>query len=324
MRDEQANLADCLQGLLGLTGKPKIWIIDDGSTDGTAAIAADFAARESRLHVVAARPLARGWRGKTNALASGLEFVESPWILLVDADSRLSPDSAARALAHAQHHGLDAVSLAATQVATKLGEDLLVPGVFWFLDALLGDWHTAATGGPAVAAGQFLLVRTDALHAAGGFAAIRGATLDDVELMRLLRDHGGRTGFVRAPDLLQVRMYDGGRAAAAGWRRNLAVILTGKGRVLGATLALLAATLLAPALALWPTLTGAGSWSSIGLYGSGVAASAINRWSGGQRIWTALLWPLEALRFGLVLGNAERDRRLGRLTPWKGRAIALD
>ena len=45
VRDEQANLSDCLQGLLGLTGGPKIWIIDDGSTDGTAAIAADFAAR---------------------------------------------------------------------------------------------------------------------------------------------------------------------------------------------------------------------------------------------------------------------------------------
>ena len=268
--------------------------------------------------------MTQDWRGKTNALASGLEFVESPWVLLVDADSRLAPDSAARALAHAQRHGLDAVSLAATQVAARLGEDLLVPAVFWFLDALLGDWHIAATGGPAVAAGQFLLVRTGALHAAGGFAAIRGATLDDVALTTLLRNHGGRTGFVRAPDLLRVRMYDGGRAAAAGWRRNLAVILTGKARRLGATLALLAATLLAPAVAISQPLAWGGSWWSLGVYGLGIVASALNRWSGGQRIWTAVLWPLEALQFGIVLCTAERDRRLGRLTPWKGRAIALD
>jgi cellulose synthase/poly-beta-1,6-N-acetylglucosamine synthase-like glycosyltransferase len=319
VRDEERNVAACLAGLLSSPGPIELLVIDDGSGDATPRIVAAClsAARNARL--LRARELPPGWRGKVNALATAFDMVRTPWTLLVDADSRVQPEAPVRALAHARANGLAAVSLAARQEAGSFGEDLLVPPVFGLLDFLLGSWSRAAAGGPPVSSGQFLLVSTEALRAAGGFEAIREATLDDVALIRLLRGNGHRTGFVRAPELLSVRMYDGLRSALAGWRRNLAGFLGAEGATMLAILVLLmlpAATLAA--------LAGAGQGTALaGAYLLGFAASAANRISGRQRVLAALLWPVECFVLAMVLALAWRDRRAGQLPPWKGREIRL-
>ena len=60
VRDERLNVAGCLESLLGQTAWPRVRVIDDGSTDGTAEIVAGLAAAEPRLELLAAGPLPEG------------------------------------------------------------------------------------------------------------------------------------------------------------------------------------------------------------------------------------------------------------------------
>ena len=218
VRDEEENLGDCAASLLGQLGGPALRVIDDGSTDRTPEILAGLAGREPRLTALRARPLAAGWGGKVNALASGFDGVSTAWILLTDADTRHQPELLARAHAAAAEHRLDALSLSGRQTTAGLGEALLTPAAYALLDLLLGDWRPYARGeGPTpIANGQYFLVKTEALRTIGGFAAIAENPLDDVALATRL--DGGRLqggGFLRASDALQVSMYRGARAPSA-------------------------------------------------------------------------------------------------------------
>ncbi len=321
MRDERLNVEGCVATLLAQTAAPGVWVIDDGSTDGTAGLVAAMAgsmpAGEPRLKLLAAGPLPPGWPGKVHALWVGSRGVETPWILSTDADTRHAPDLLARAHAAAAERRLDAVSLAGFQEARGLGENLLVPTVFALLDAFLGDWEAVADGaGPAVANGQFILLRREAWEASGGFASVKDAPIDDVALAAGLRAHGFRTGFFRAAGL-RIRMYRGFREAARGWRRNLGALFSH----LPGTAAGILAVLLLPAAAL-ATAALTGRWvEATLLWTAGAAASILLRSGGGHRPAYGLLYPLDALALAGVLALGIVDRRRGKVVRWKGRAL---
>lgn len=323
VRNEEHNAAPCIETLLAQTAEPLVRVIDDGSTDSTATVVNRRAEGEPRLTLIEAGPLAPGWRGKLHALWVGSRGVDTPWLLLTDADTRHHPEALARARAAAEAGGLDAVSLAGLQEVHGAGENLLVPAVFALLDALLGRWEAAAAGaGPAVANGQFILLRREAWERAGGFPAVRAAPLDDVAIARRLRETGGRTAFVRAPDLLRVRMYRGTREAILGWRRNLGGLFGGH-RGQPGTVALALAVLVAPPLVLAAELL-TGHWPAAGLlWAAGAAASALLRSGSGHAPAWGLLFPCDALFLAAVLALSELDRRRGRLMSWKGREMKV-
>ena len=139
VRDEEENLAACAATLLRQQGGPALRIIDDGSRDATPQILAGLAAGDPRLTALAAAPLAAGWGGKVNALASGFQGVATPWALLTDADTRHQPELLARAHAAAAEHRLDALSLSGRQLTAGLGESLLTPAAYALLDRRLDD-----------------------------------------------------------------------------------------------------------------------------------------------------------------------------------------
>lgn len=320
VRNEEHNATLCVETLLAQTAQPLVRVIDDGSTDATAALVSRRAEGEPRLTLSEAGPLAEGWRGKVHALWVGSRTVDSPWLLLTDADTRHHPEALARARAAAEQGNLDAVSLAGWQEARGAGENLLIPAVFAFLDHLLGSWAAAAAGsGPPVANGQLILLRRAVWEQAGGFPTVRNETLDDVAIVRRLRESGRRTAFFRAPDLLRVRMYQGFREAVLGWRRNLGGLF---GDRLG-TVAVALATLLVPPLVLTAELF-TGHWMAAALlWGAGVAASALLRSGSGHAPAWSFLYPCDALLLAAVLALGVRDKRRGRLMSWKGREIKV-
>src|SRR6476620_10791433 len=71
-RDEAHNIARCVSSILA-TKYPnlELIVVDDSSTDGTAQIARDTIAGDSRGRVIACPPLPDGWFGKQWACATG-------------------------------------------------------------------------------------------------------------------------------------------------------------------------------------------------------------------------------------------------------------
>ena len=169
----------------------------------------------------------------------------------------------------------------------------------------------------AVANGQFLLVERDALAAAGGYAAIAGEPLDDVALARRLAAAGGRVGFWRAGDSLEVRMYRGLGATFRGWRRNLALILGHRKMLIAATIA----GSLAPAVVAISALTAGDLRAALIAWLGGVTASILLRAGTGSLPFYGSFYPVDAATLGLCLVSAARDRARGRLAAWRGRRL---
>jgi len=319
MRDEEENVEECLAALLAGSAPLRIVVLDDNSSDGTGELARRMGAVDPRVSVLTVPQPPAGANGKVHALLHGERSGEAEWVLALDADARPAPDAIGRALAAAELHRLDAVSLAAAQRARGIGEALVTPPVFALLDGLLGDWERVARGGgDPVANGQFFLVRRAALGAIGGYAAILGEPLDDVALARRLAEHGFRCGFWRGGDALEVRMYRGFAGAFRGWRRNLGLILGDRiGLVVAAAAAILApAAIAVVALELASPVAAALAWS-----GGALASMALRDGTGSSPAW-GLFYPLDALVLAALLFSAAIDRALDLRPAWRGRAVA--
>lgn len=320
VRDEAAQVVACVESLLGQSAPLELRVVDDGSRDATAALVAGLVpAANSRLTLVSAGPLPAGWSGKVHALARGSAGAESEWLLFTDADTRHHPELLARAHAAAAAGPLDLVSIAGHQRVSGWGASLLTPPVFALLDADLGDWapYAEGEGEPPLANGQFLLVRRAALAAAGGLEPLARVALDDVTLARRLVAAGGRAGFFRALDLLEVEMYPGFRAAWQGWRRNLALLYGSRAGFAGAVASFAAL----PALGV-TVLLATGALPAAGLlWALAAIASGVLRTSARFPAAPALVAPLEGLLFAALLLTALADFRRGRLAPWRGREL---
>ncbi|MGA8538038.1 MAG: glycosyltransferase, partial [Terriglobales bacterium] len=89
-RNEEANIADCLESLTSQTGVAfEIIVVDDGSTDRTREIARSFAG----VRVISPEPPLHGWTGKNNALVAGIKNARADWLLFTDADTVHAPGS---------------------------------------------------------------------------------------------------------------------------------------------------------------------------------------------------------------------------------------
>jgi len=84
--DEEANVADAIRSASAAAEasacEHEVIVVDDGSTDATADIAAAFVAADERVRLVVHTVN----RGYGDALRSGLEAARMPWVLLTDAD----------------------------------------------------------------------------------------------------------------------------------------------------------------------------------------------------------------------------------------------
>ena len=166
-------------------------------TDETVAVArraAEAAGAADRLEIVSGTATPSGWTGKLWALNQGVAraSVETPkYLLLTDADIAYRGDALTGLVARAERERLVLNSLMARLRCESPAERFAVPAFVFFFQMLYPfAWSNDPARKTAAAAGGCMLVRRDALEAAGGVAAIRGALIDDCALARLLKRRG--------------------------------------------------------------------------------------------------------------------------------------
>jgi Glycosyl transferase family 2 len=222
-RNEAHNIGHALDAALASTGATiEVLVMDDGSTDATADIVGAYAARDSRVRLLEAPPLAEGWTGKVHACHHLAQHARGTHFLFVDADVRLAPHAAARMAGHAQARGVGLVSAVPRQIIGSLGELLTVPTINLLLLGYLpiSGMRSSINPGFGAACGQLMLVEKNAYRASGGHAAIRSLIHDGIQLARLFRQNGFMTDLLPGERLATCRMYTRFIDAWNGFAKN--------------------------------------------------------------------------------------------------------
>jgi glycosyltransferase involved in cell wall biosynthesis len=211
-RNEAVNIARCLEGVLSQDyARCHVVVVDDGSTDGTPHILADFSARHTdRLRIVPGRPLPHGWVGKCNACLHGAQHATGEWLVFVDADTAPLPGLVRALMAFVRARDLDAVSVFPFNELPTLPERLVLPVFYQFaFTAFPLDKIVLPDVPPsnAMANGQCLMVNAQVYWAMGGHEVVKDKVLEDIEFAQALRRAGHRLGIATAFDQLRVRMY---------------------------------------------------------------------------------------------------------------------
>lgn len=309
-RNEAANILRCVESLASQDYPDfEIVVVDDGSTDGTGALARSVAPGRARsIRVVEGRPLPDGWFGKPWACATGSEAASGALLLFTDADTVHHPELLARAVAGLGEDEADMLSLIGRQEMGTFGERLVQPQVFALigmrfrcLDRVVGPdrWRDA------IANGQYILVRREVYDALGGHGSVRGEVVEDLRLAQELTRRGGRLTVRGAEEVFSTRMYTSLRELVNGWTKNVAVgarqAAGGWGRMAipGIVLFLLVAWVL-PAVTL--LLVGGGALAGIPLPGGGAMAGGVLAWAAGATLFTTAIWVAAYPRLGAPVG----------------------
>jgi 1,2-diacylglycerol 3-beta-glucosyltransferase len=179
-RDEQAVIARLVERVAALRwpeGRLRLWVIDDGSEDRTPEVLADLQPRWPLLRVLR-RPRDAGG-GKSGALNRVLRELDGHWLLVLDADADLQPDTLERLIPFAEAGPWDAVQLRKAVVNASVNPLTRAQAMEMAFDALLQEGRLAR-GGVGELRGNGQLLRREAVLACGGFN--ESTLTDDLDL----------------------------------------------------------------------------------------------------------------------------------------------
>lgn len=201
-RNEAHNLRRTLPPLLA-QGALEVIVLDDGSEDGTAALARSLGAT-----VISGEPLPEGWAGKPWACEQLAAAARGDPLIFTDADVTWHAGALDALLAELERSGAGLLSVFPRQDNRTLGERLLTPSIddailTLFPAPLLRLPHQSA----AAANGQVMAFRRRTYRRTGGHVSVRGEVLEDVLLSRQVKAAGERLQLALGGDLISVRMY---------------------------------------------------------------------------------------------------------------------
>jgi len=303
-------------------------LVDDDSDDGTAEVARRAAAAigaAERLTIVSNTSLPKGWTGKLWAVKQGIAAADEKfapkYLLLTDADIVHDADTVSWLVGHAEAHNLVLTSLTARWRCENLAERVHIPAFIFFFQMLYPfAWVNDPKNDMAGAAGGCMLVRTDALRAAGGIDAIHGALIDDCALAVELKKQGpiwlGLTDRVRSirpyPDWGDIRRMVARSAYAQLGYSPLMLV----GTVIGLALTYLVPPFMALFATGWAQILGIVTWALMAL-----AFQPTLRFYRLSPLWGVAL-PAISFLFMLYTLDSAYQYAAGKGGAWKGRIQA--
>src|SRR5579859_449162 len=225
VRNEEANINACVSSLLAQDYPDfDLTIIDDGSTDATPCLLAQWEARDSRVHVYRIDHLPCGWAGKAHALHTGVMRSDGAWLLFTDADTWHAPHALRLMAGHAMQQQDDLLSMH-TNIVTISGPamPLIMPITEILLAGRVTPREMSDPASPhSFAFGQYILLRRAAYLATGGYSAadLRGTSIDDLALAEQLKHYGCRIEVVNGRGLVKNRQWATWQSARQGWRKS--------------------------------------------------------------------------------------------------------
>ncbi|MEM7682468.1 MAG: glycosyltransferase family 2 protein [Planctomycetota bacterium] len=340
--NEAHAIGSCLRSLRAqdLPGF-RVIVCLDRCTDGTADAARQAVQDDSRFELVEIHEPRPGWRGKPLPMQVGAEYAgEVDWILFLDADARLSPDTLRLGLAVALREGFDLMSVLPLLDVAHWFDKVMQPAATVHMLYLYPPRRVnLRTNARAFAVGAFSLIRREAFEAIDGMTHLRNLLTEDIEMARRVRDAGYRVGMAHAEGRFVCAMYETLKEWRTGWRR----IFTGASRgradrlrnhglrsaIVGVGAPLV--RLVSLVVGLWAVATGpmvisilGGALAVVALGSYAVNAYALGRFYRESKLnplWV-FLYPVGAAYLGYLLLRCARDVRKGRVIGWAGNTFS--
>lgn len=210
-RDEEEKLPGALATMMGIDYPGlEVVAVDDRSQDATGRILDEFAKTHSRLRVVHVEKLAEGWLGKKQGLQKAYEASSGEWLLFTDADVRFKPDVLRRVVSLVKGRNLDHLALLGEVETVGFWERVLI--TFFGMGFHLAT-NPSQVCNPrssryiGVAAFQFL--RRSVYEASGTHERLAMEVIDDMNLGKIVKQAGFRSGCAVAEDFVTVSWHAG-------------------------------------------------------------------------------------------------------------------
>ncbi|HEY9442269.1 MAG TPA: glycosyltransferase family 2 protein [Gemmatimonadales bacterium] len=223
-RNERAVIETVVTSVLASAYRPiEVLVIDDRSTDDTAARVGELARRDPRLRLIAGEELPPGWYGKPWACLQGYRAARGDLLLFTDADTRHAPELLGRAVGALRETGADLLTIAPRQRCETFWERIVMPQIWLLLGVRYHPARVNHSRRPrdVIANGQFILMPRASYEAVGTHEAVRGDVAEDLALAQAVVGRGGRLHFAFAERLMETRMYQGLGALIEGWSKNV-------------------------------------------------------------------------------------------------------
>ncbi len=320
-RDEESTLPHLLAALSQQRFEPhEVIVIDDHSSDRTAAIALEWAPTLP-LKVIQPPALAAGWCGKPWALHHGVAASSGDVLVFLDADTEPGPEFLDRLLAmHQQLGGL--VTVQPYHRTQRPYEQLsMLFNLVGLLAVPLGD-RCGVAFGPAMVSSRSDYERS------GGHRAVANKVVEDWFLGHCYEQVGLPVSAYLGYGQIAYRMYPGGlgdlvigfdknfatAASQVRWPWMLAVLLWLSGLFW-------AAWCLPASLLGWPMLGNHDLLPNGLIYGAYALQLLVITRRVGRFTWINLIFPLPVLFFLVVFLLAILNLERGQVQ-WKGRTVS--
>ncbi|NND99809.1 MAG: glycosyltransferase [Pirellulaceae bacterium] len=227
-RDEESGILASIQAALAnelaTTGDAELEVVvlDDHSTDSTAAIVQEIQSNDGRVRYLAGAELPPSWNGKQHACKQLADAAKHHWFVFLDADVRLEPTAIQQML---QRQTRDQVALLSAFPRQETGtflEKLLIPMMHFILLGFLPFARMRGSTHPAYAAGcgQLFVTSRDNYYRSGTHAAIHDSRHDGLKLPKIYRQSGLSTDVIDGTNLATCRMYTSGSQVVRGVLKN--------------------------------------------------------------------------------------------------------
>ncbi|MET3682790.1 glycosyltransferase involved in cell wall biosynthesis [Alkalibacillus flavidus] len=318
-RNEADNIEACIQSIERQTVQPvEVFVLDDQSTDDTAVKLKALRARYQRLSFWQGEQLPDGWKGKVFACHQLAKHAKGDWLLFIDADVRLD-ERALEALTphlHTQQRGI--ISGFPKQIVKTQLERFLVTMMQFVILCHLPVRQITRSNDPKFAAahGGFVAVENHTYNRIGGHESIKDAIVDDMALMKRVKQHSEPAQLLKIDRYVWMRMYHN---ASDVWRGYMKNIFTGLNRnYLLMIVVVFMYTLLytLPLVTIWVPewrlLSASALWLAI------ITKLLVDWWS-GVRQWHGLGMAISALLMVILLLQSAWTSIRKRGYVWKGR-----
>ncbi|MCU1369526.1 MAG: hypothetical protein JWO77_720 [Ilumatobacteraceae bacterium] len=325
-RNEAHSLPNLLASLRTQSLVPgQVLVVDDGSTDATAPIAA--AAGAEVLH---APPLPAGWVGKSWACQAGSRHARGDMLVFLDADTVLAPDGLERIVASWQRESPDGLLSVQPFHTTSAGYEQLsaYPNLLTMMAP--GAFAAGRTSWSPVAYGPCLVTSVEAYRSVGGHEVVAGEVIEDIHLARAYGAAGREVRALAGGSAISFRMYpEGFGRLVEGWTKNLAggPRLVSSVPMVASVAWVVASIVVASDLA---RAVVAAAWTGdvpglpVALW---VLASAqttvLLRRIGRFAWWAGPAFPVLLAGFVVLFARSALHRTLGRTVRWHDRSVAV-